>query len=278
MTDIFNIFPKDIWIKIISLLRCKFIYDIRITNKQFNVLCIEQKFIEKRKFFDYPRKTNQCECYDISKYLDLYISKYYNIQISDITESIRVMLSFDDYVEMCKTSYNNNLLEDILDKLYDDNIELVRGDLIYFRFEHVYLFDGEKLYNTKKGSISVFPDDLDIIKDNLSFGYWDYNKKWDFCDKRDRIWNFFNGSRFCFNNNIKEEILNNFDHNRSNKIFFILNNKKYTIVSHKKNFLDILRNDHIYLCIKIDNDLLRIFGKIFIDINFNEINDIYWCV
>lgn len=235
MNDIYDIFPKDIWILIILELPCKFIYNLYDVSYKFKELCDEKNIIEKRKLKGYPRKSGYCKSYGAYNYKGNVYNNNGDIIDNGLLKVVMKNIRFNpDLVKLT--------LNDTLDRLYEDNTDLVRGDLIYFEMgdRSVFLFDGEKIIDTCMKGKNILSKDMDIINDNLQSEYW-------------------RGIRFGFNFNtclVKEQLLNNIKHNNDtfasiNHTIFMLNDKTYTILFPKNLSLlkikEKLNNDKLFL-------------------------------
>jgi hypothetical protein len=218
MNNIYDIFPKEIWVLIIYELPCKLIYNLYDVHDQFEELCRQEDIIERRKLKGYPRKSGHCKSYGVCNYIKNYVENVYPIRL---------------------------ILNDTLDRLYEDNTDLVRGDLINFEIDDndVFLFDGEKIVENYVLHKCILPKDMDIINDNVPAEYWGNTK--------------FGNFSFNFNTVIvKEQLINNIHDDTfsiTNGTRFLLNNKKYTILFPKKLLLleikEKLNNDEIFLTI-----------------------------
>ena len=219
MNNIFNIYdilPKEIWITIILKVPCKYISKLYVVNHQFEKFCNEENIIERRKLQGFPREIGHCKSYDVYNYKG---------SLREIMKNVR---SNANIVKL--------VLNDALNRLYEDNTELIRGDLIDFEIGNndVFLFDGEKIIDIYiiVPNVYVFPDDLDITNNNVSIEYW----------KNTKLGNF----KFYFNNAlVKEQLMNNIIYSDKfgtiNHTGFILNNKIYAITFMKKlSLLEII--------------------------------------
>jgi len=246
MNNIYDILPKEIWISIILELPCKFIHNLYYVSTEFKQLCYEEDLIKRRKFKGYPRITGRCKSYVIYDC----IGKHYNAN-GEIVDNRRLKISVN--------STRNNpralklILNAMLDKLYNNNIDLVRGDLIDFEVnKDVFLFDGENIIDTYSGNDNFLPEDMDIVKDNLLLEYWRGTK--------------FNNITFnCNISSFKDQLINNITHNNINfgpvnSTWFLSNDKNYVILFPKyislSEIKEIFVNDEILF---ISND---IFGRV----------------
>lgn len=239
ITNIYNIFPKDIWISIIFKLPCKYIYNLNDSNYQFEKLCYEQNIIEKRKSLGFPRKSNHCNSYGV-----------YNFK-GNVYNNNGDIIDFAPLKIVMKNSRRNYhlvklILDNTLDILYKNNIDLIKGDLIDFEIgdKSTFIFDGEKIVDTYFNHISIFPDNIDIINDNIFSSYWSKTKLQNFT--------------FCFNNiSVKDQLMNNIvygdDIGKMTETSFISDKKTYKILfSNDLSITEInrrIKNDKMYLLI-----------------------------
>jgi len=235
MNNIYDIFPKEIWIGIILELPCKFIYNLYYVSTEFKQLCYEEDLIKTRKFKGYPRITGCCKSYIVYDH----IGKHYN-KNGEIVDNRRLKIAVN--------SARNNpkalklMLSTLLYKLYNNNVDLVRGDLIDFELNKgIFLFDGENIVDTYSGNDNTLPKDMDIVKDSLSLEYWRGTK--------------FNNITFNCNISLfKDQLINNISHNNLNfgsvnSTWFLSNDKKYVILFPKYITLSKGKfvNDDIFL-------------------------------
>jgi len=237
MNNIYDILPKEIWISIILELPCKFIYNLYYVSTEFRKLCYEEDLIKRRKFKDYPRITERCKSYIVYDH----IGKHYNTN-GEIVNNRRLKIAVN--------SARNNpkalklMLGALLDKLYNNNIDLVRGDLIDFEVDKgIFLFDGENIVDTYIGSDITLPKDMDIIKDNLPLEYWRGTKF-------NKI--IFNCNLIKFRDQLISDIIyNDIPFGPVNSTWFLSNNKKYIIAFPKYLSLSEIKekfvNDEIFL-------------------------------
>lgn len=244
--NIYNIFPKDIWTLIILELPCKYIPNLYDVDNQFKDLCVKENIIEKRKLKGFPRSNGHCEVFDVSSYI---LNKY------DIAGDFNY----------------NDILDETLIKLYKDDVDLIRGDLVNFKtgYKTIFLFDGEQLVNTYQKLNSIFPEDFDIVNDDIPSKYW--------FGHGGVGWGCFNRSLFAFNTySVKEQLIKNCKCNNQINVkhtWFTLNNKIHVILYTGQNeFTNLLKNDKIYLEVNLNVNLLHF------NIKHNEsINNIFHC-
>jgi len=239
MNDIYDIFPKEIWITIILEIPCKYIPNLYDVSYKFKELCCKENIIERRKLYGYPRKIGHCKSYGVYNYKG---NVYNNGNIIQDNGSLKMIMKR----VRSNASIVKLVLNDLLDRLYEDNTNLIRGDLINFEIgdNSTFLFDGEKIIDTYVGNICALPKEFDIINDNVPIEYWRNTK--------------FENLKFYFDIRIvKEQLINNiyYSNNRleKNNTLFLLNDKRYIIMFPKKlSLLEIkekLKNDNLSLFI-----------------------------
>jgi hypothetical protein len=187
-----DILPNDVWIKImIEYLNYKNVIILCFTSKQFKTLYDENNVKEIIKRRGFPRLKGTCRLINIEKLLnDLKITTGH--------------LTFKKYQKI------------FLNKLYDDNYDLVRGDYFYVKDKDNDLknilnliFDGIKLLDTHDREF--------YVGNNIPIDYWD--KKvcgmiWLEDDK--------NIKNQCCNNIIKNGIEISTTFNYQNKLYKIV--------------------------------------------------------
>jgi hypothetical protein len=153
--NIYNIFPKEIWIKILLDLNCKDIDRIEKESDQLNLLIIEQNIKEKIKTREFPRSSGHCAAIDVSE----------------------IIYNFEDVYKIS----NNQLKDKVLDILYDQNYNLIRGDLICFeglnndRNTGIYIFDGCKIIDLEYDidDYGALPQEFTVINNGVPIRYWE---------------------------------------------------------------------------------------------------------
>ena len=155
-SNIYDIFPEEIWIKILEDLRCNDIDKIRSESTQFKQLIDEKNIKEKIKMRGFPRIEGHCKTHDIS------------------------LIISDDYKDVLDDSDYD--LDHLLNELYDLGYNFVRGDLIAvngfnnYRNEGLYIFNGCKILklDTEIDDYGSLPDEFTIINNGVPVNYW-YN-------------------------------------------------------------------------------------------------------
>lgn len=261
----YNIFPKELWVNIILETSYKDIVNISNINDQFSILCNSENLFHRRKMKGFPRKSGQCKYHDASKFS----GSFYNAEKILITGHFVNILrnrKHDDIKTSCL------VLNATLNKLYENNTDLVAGDMINFDdVNGTFLFDGESIIHMDKAwleSNRIMPSILCPIKNNVPIKYWTDVK--------------LSHARFIFNiKNIRKELINNISHNQNDIIYtwFILNNISYGIYRYFDNeFLDSLSNeDEIYMYL-INNSCSTFSAKNVIIENVYNMTSYFMCI
>jgi hypothetical protein len=209
MTNIFNIIPQDIWVKLmVKYLNHKEIIFLCLTSKQFKTLYDNNNIAETIKYRGFPRSTGKCEYFDAYDFCDDTFGTHHE--------------AHDDYY-----------LDHVLNKLYDEGRDLVRGDKIaicnhdnnYYNIR--YMFDGLKIvrydyYNNylPEGFNIIINDRFNSAQHYIPIDYW-------FCE------------RYCcdfmkFDHTIvKEQCCNNIKLTKTSLFTtFIYNGEQYKIIAY----------------------------------------------
>ena len=229
-TDIYDIYPAEIWNHILLDLNCKTAKSICSSSQQLNKLCENNDIIEKIKMKGFPRKSGHCDAFDVSKI----IPEKYDISKMNSNE-------YENY-EYEENPYHLSEYRDlILDKLYKLNFDLVRGDLICFegldvdRNEGIYIFDGCKIIDLDHeiDDYGALPSEFTVINNAVPFDYW-----------QDR-----NESKY-----IENESIRGIDHNdivwfdaRSVKDQLIENIQPNLAIGHGRLFTTFIYDDVTYI-------------------------------
>lgn len=152
-----NTFPDEIWLNIFDRLNGRDITIISMTSKKLNKLINDNDIVNKIKYKGFPRQEGKCKIHDISG-LDVIFTK-------DITQ--------------------------ITNYLYDNDYDLVRGDIIYLGCElrpcnSQYVFCGIKILQLLEYDINItigkiLPKEFIIDNNNIPLHYWLDSEK--FCDE-----------------------------------------------------------------------------------------------
>lgn len=242
--NIYDIFPKEIWLLILSDLQCKYIRNFQDINDISKDLCIKENIIEKQKMMGFPRESGHCKNYDI---------------IHSHLKLLRKAIINKEGVE--------NVLDKILNQLYERNYELIRGDLINFDklYSEIFIFDGcDIIIGTKiyGGGHYFIPEEFTVVNNNIPIEYWDYNKK------TENNITIKSGLRFnrhiWFNHSsVKQQCIDNICYDDIQYVsytWFIYNDTYYVIAlnnqsyDHKlKQFKNVLSNEKVLLLDRINN-------------------------
>jgi len=113
--NLYLILPEDIWVSIFNYLQCRDVRKLYNMSKFFKQLCIKNNIIEKKmKFNNFPRTDGYAKLHDLSK--------------------LRTPKNLSAKILFKKTisNKNNDMLDNALTYLYNNNIDIVRGDFIQF--------------------------------------------------------------------------------------------------------------------------------------------------
>ena len=210
-SNILNILPEELWIKIILELPCHTISNI-CKIKQFDELCKKHDLFNKKKFKGFPRKQGYCGTYNIGNLIKLNLEQFNNLLIES-----------KDYLE--GLSPFHDLLECLIDTL-----DMVRGDLLYFDHkdtDHFYIFNGcnVRLLDYELDESGVLPSEFTIINNGVPSDYWYASDKNIGIPMNEYVW--FNHST------VRDQLINNvkFD-KKDNMIFtkFVFDNVEYAII------------------------------------------------
>jgi hypothetical protein len=211
--NIYDIFPKEIWINILLDLNHRDIDDI--TNKQLEELLVENDIRKKIKLRGFPRASGHCAAFDLSGFM----TKERD-EISD-----------------------DKLKHEALYFLQRSGYELVRGDLICFnglydyRNDGVYIFDGIKIINLKYelNDYGDLPEEFTVINNGVPIRYWENTEKDKGIDNSNVVW--FDPEP------VRQQCLDNITEIDDDLfITFEYNDKTYTIYDHRSFFDDESRN------------------------------------
>lgn len=171
--DIFDVLHKELWIYIILKIPYIYMHNVCNISKQFKDLCNQENLFQKIKGF--PRKSGHFKYHDITRYeAFLRMINHKNDKYRTLTKC-----NFNDIFRKNK-SHNKNIAKSIsyqlLDTLYENNIDLVSGDIINFGdVSEDFLFDGEEIIDIKIHDMRhnlIIPNDLCPIKNNVPIKYW----------------------------------------------------------------------------------------------------------
>ena len=160
--DIYNIFPKEIWIKILMDLHCKDIDELSSKSNQFKQLSEEQNIKEQIKIKGFPRVEGHCKSHDLSSIID--------DEYKDLLE--------DDMEDL--NPIKRDILDKLLDKMCNFNFDLIKGDLIAisgfddYRNDGIYIFDGCQIIGLdyKIDDYGSLPNEFTVINNGVPVNYW----------------------------------------------------------------------------------------------------------
>lgn len=227
--NVYDIFPKEIWVKILLDLNCEDIDSIIKDSEQLTVLIVQQNIKEKIKTRGFPRPSGHCAAFDVSEFID-------EENYSD----------FDFSAEKLK--------DQILDKLYNLNYNLVKGDLICFdglhadRNDGIAIFDGCKIINLRHDidDYGSLPDEFTVINNGVPVSYWYNTDKNKGIDHNHMVWFDHTPVKKQLIDNIievGEELFTTFECN--NKVYKIYISKTdLDMYSSKEEFTKILSTNN----------------------------------
>jgi len=198
----------------------------------------------------FPRKSGSFKYYDVTEYEGFLYNKYKVLIKCNFSNIFRNSNRDRNSKHKNKTMLKN-ISDSLLDVLYENNVDLVCGDIINFGdVSEDFLFDGEqiienKIYDLRENSYYIIPDDLSPIENNVPIKYW---------DKRGLLDILFNISI----TNIKDQLIQNISTNSYQIAYtwFTLNNCIYVIYHNNLNLLTIDRlsnKDNIIVYLNINH-------------------------
>lgn len=148
----FNTLPEELIINIIEKFPCRTLYFIKNVNRKLKDIVIKHDLMNKAKMQGYPRKGGHC--YE------------FNIEYGDKTERLTLTLDY----------------------LYQQNADLVRGDLIAFeminRPSKVHIFDGCRIINLEdnphpvESTSLIIPKEFNTITNDIPLNYWENDENY----------------------------------------------------------------------------------------------------
>jgi len=232
-----DIFPEEIWCKIIFELPCYRIIDL-CKIRQFKELCDKNNLIERRKLYGFPRKTGHCLTHNVEEL---------------------ITCDYEDLNDLLYGPQDHLVGESPLDELIDDlGSNLIRGDIIYYEDINIeytkYIFDGCNIIHLdddfdEEGHI---PSEFTVINNDVPIDYW--------IDSKENQGFPFNTYVWFNHDTVREQLIDNAKiDSRNDMVFtkFIFNNKEYTIIFNDyhyseddyslENFKDELRGKKLLL-------------------------------
>lgn len=211
--------PDDIWLLILWELNnnvilkiCKVLPRLKILENKYNIININ-------KMERFPRISGHCAAYDVSN-LDMKLKTFKTL---------------------------NDQLKYTLDKLYELEYDLVRGDLICFKgLDHTtndgtFIFDGcglrvlDRRYDVD-GSI---PKEFTIINNNVPVNYWNHETKYNIPKLSAIIINrgIMGNIHWFDHSSVRDQCIDNIDYDYM-CTYFAMNDKKYSIFCESNKYYD----------------------------------------
>ena len=235
--NIYDIFPEDIWTKLLLDLNCRDIDEISQQSNQLKEIIIKNNIREKIKMRGFPRASGHCAAFDISDFL-------YDIPGVENEDSIYVVKDL------------------VLNYLYDlTNYNLVRGDLICFtgfddyRNQGVHIFDGCNIIDLDYDidDYGALSKEFTVINNGVPIDYWYNTEKNKGIDHNNLVW---------FDHRlVKQQLIDNIiEIDEDLFTIFKYNNEIYKIYAARSFFDDeskMTKNDFIHLLSSDDFLLLN---------------------
>lgn len=187
---------------------------------------------EHKKF---PRESGHCKCHVVSEFDNTFdFEQFEQLYLEDDLEN------FD--IEAAK----------LLDILIKNNVDLVRGDLICrdlvtYRNDDLYIFDGEKIIGLymEVDDYGSLPKDFIVITNNVPPKYWDFIYEGNNLVNRGIAHNSF--IWLDVDNDIREQLIDNIKNDGLER--FSCYNPDYTI-----NYTSFIFNGNKYYIISCDGE------------------------
>jgi hypothetical protein len=247
-SNYFTSLPEEILIQIIKDLPCRSLLNLIKTYPKLAAIINKYDLINKAKMRGFPRKDGHCHNHDVKKFVD----------------------SLDNDIVF----YPNKMLSLILDHLYQINVDLVRGDLIFidgiktYRNNGIYIFDGCQIVflDYTIDDYGSLPKEFKVINNGVPIDYWISKKENGLKTMRgiehNRIMWFDPSSvRQQLINNVKVEEIGEYGSRIDLEISttFIYNKKLYTILYDSKNpdafkFINILKTKDLLMFNNDENE------------------------
>lgn len=270
-----DIFPEEIWCKIILEIPCSKIINICKNIYYFKELCDKNNLIKRRKIKGFPRETGSCKIYtydlcdesSLIKDMNNKASKeLYGCPIDLEKENIKILLNYI---------------------IYELNYNLIRGDLIHLvGIINIYLiFDGCNIIDLVKreDDFDIIPEEFTVINNNIPINYFNY---------------IYNKHIWVNSLSIQDQLINNIYYNKEEDIIYTkfnfnniiykiefkydypvyktycqYNDNIYNVHDRDKNN-DRLITKNIFRDVILKNNLLLLEynnSKLFLDFNDNKI-------
>ena len=190
--------PDELIEIILYLLPCKYILNLYDMSNRIKDLCDKNNIIHEQKYIGFPRISGSCKIH----YISSLIFKYDDDDCQYTTNEI-----LSDF---------KNPLSTIVDKLYELNYDLVRGDIIRTVYLD-YVFNGCKLININNDELQN--STFNIINNSVSINYWDNFYK----DNKYDVW--------FDHQNVKYEMIQNIKVSDNDiSISFVIGNTEYGVI------------------------------------------------
>lgn len=204
---------EELLILIILELNCKGIIFMHRVSKNFNRLNLHL-LLEQKKFKNFPRKEGYCISHRISEHI--------------------------------KTLNLDQLKLDAVNYLYDNNADLVYGDIVVF--DHLYdkirldkyssdcnkcIYDGIKIININYNHFydGYLPNQFRVIENNVSLRYWK--------ETNDMIRIKYNQIIWFNHKLVIDQCIGNISYEYNNDIHYIYTIFTYNKIIYRINFCDI---------------------------------------
>lgn len=211
---------QDLWEEILLNFNYDEIEKICSEIPEILIYCERNNVLEKRKFKGFPRSEGKCIYYDVS---DLDVETKKLIELERILETTHVYKSNNNINDKQILKQIDEILNNTLKILYENNINLVYGDVICYKRLHEsqhedlnFIFNGHKIISLDEFDIyKSLSKEFNVITNNVPLLYWEY-----FMNVDSGLW--IDVSKLkdqCVNNiSIEDEhvISTNFTHNNTN--------------------------------------------------------------
>jgi hypothetical protein len=217
---------------ICMMLPCRDIIRFALCSKNCNKFVTDNDLFNKRKFYNFPRESGNCATHKIFKYKDK-----------------------DDIWNSCAITYLE--ADRLLNKLIKDDIDLVRGDLLWVcdgQFSYgAYLFDGCNIINLEYNDIFIthrelIPSQFIIASKSVQIYYWIP------IIRSNEIYSI-RGTNFWFKiGEIRKQLLENIKHHGTKQIGeFKIKYENYIDV-YSTNFTIANKLYNILVCYKVNEE------------------------
>lgn len=237
--NIYDIFPKEIWIKLLLDLNCRDIDQISEQSNQLKDIIIENNIREKIKMRGFPRSSGHCEAFDVSQL------------VADMHPELYDGMSFEQVQNY------------MLNELRNLKNNVVRGDLIcyngldYYRNNGIFIFDGCDIINLDYDidDYGALPKEFTVINNGVPIDYWYNTEKNKGIDNNYLVW--------FDHKSVKKQLIDNIIEIDGDLFTtFEYNDEIYKIYAYKSDFSEELKltNEKI-IDILSGNDFLLFDGE-----------------